>query len=442
MKKNNLTLILIALAIADFLGAVDNMGLNVALPKITETLQIPISISQWIPNAFTLALVVFLIFMGKLGDRIGAKKLYLVGLTAFGIASLLLGFINNINLIIAIRAIQGVATAILYTMPMIIISHLWKERQKAFAVTSASFAGGMLVGPILGGVLTNLDFNNFYGWHLVFLLNVPFVIFGLIVAAKYIPETHLNKTERIDFASVAILAAALIVLTLSFTSISNAFSLVGLALFVALYVYQKYSKAQLFDFHLFQNRTFTAANIFSFFSMISFIGMSFVLTFYLQDILGWNSMQAGLALLPVPIATGIFSAIGGQVKSWRLGSILSGIFILIGLALLTQVNPSSSYFFSVLPGLVMVSAGGGFLMTVVFAAILGSAPIAKSGSASGILNTLQQMGSLIGIALVSSIVLEYKLAFTILLVCCVVGLASAFFVKNKRIDLLSQQVIE
>lgn len=431
MKKNNLTIILICLAIADLLGAIDATGVNITLPQITKDLAIPIVVSQWIPNAYTLVLVTTLIFMGKIGDMIGPKKLYLYGLALFGLASLVLGFVNNTYGLIIIRAIQGLGTAILFTMPMSIIAHLWKEREKAFAVTASFFAGGMLIGPIIGGIFANLQFGSFHGWHLLFLLNIPFIIFGLIIASKYIPVLKPARTGRLDYLSLILLFSGLMLTVLSLSIINKLYIIVALALLLILYIYEKRAKEPMLNFSLFNNRTFTAANLISFFAMVTIIGMSFVLTFYLQDILKWNSLQAGLAMLPVPIATGVVAALSGKIKSWKLGAFLSSGLILAGILLLTQINPNISYFGLILPGLILIAAGSGVLMTVIFAAILGSAPTEKSGSASGILNTLQQLGGLIGIAIVAAIVLNYKLSFSILTLVALAGFISAFFVKNR-----------
>jgi len=432
MKPSNKTLliILIGLAIADLLGAIDATGVNIALPKITRDLNIPIIISQWIPNAYTLMLVATLILMGKIGDMIGAKKLYIFGLIIFGVASLALGFINNAYGLITIRALQGLGTAILYTMPMAIIAHLWKEREKAFGVTATFFAIGMLIGPLIGGILTNIELPWLHGWHLLFLLNIPFIIFGLIVAAKFIPKIEGAGRQKIDYLSLLLLLGGLGLIVLSFSMINRLFVIAGLILLLALYFYEKKVQKPLLDFSLFKNRTFTSANLLSFFAMVTIIGMSFVLTFYLQDILKWNSMQAGIAFIPIPIATAIFAMLGGRIKNWKLGAFLTGILILAGIVVLTQINPSISYYKGVLIGLILISAGSGILMSTMFAAILGSAPTEKSGNASGILNTLQQMGGLIGIAIVASIVLNYKLAFEILSLVALAGLISAFFVKN------------
>lgn len=432
MNKKRLTIILIGLAVADLLGAIDATGVNIALPKITRDLAIPVTVSQWIPNAYILVLVTMMIFMGKIGDMIGVKRLYLYGLFLFGLTSIVLGLTNSVPILITTRALQGLGTAILYTMPMAIIAHLWKEREKAFAVTASFFAGGMLVGPIIGGIFANLNFGSFHGWHLLFLLNIPFIVFGLIIAGKYIPKIEAQAKMKIDFFSLFLLFAGLVLIVMSLTMISKLYVIAGILLLLVLYLYEKKVKSPLLDFDLFKNQTFTAANALSFFVMLTIIGMSFVLTFYLQDTLKWNSMQAGLAILPVPIATGIVAVLSGKIKNWKLGAFLSSIPVLLGILLLTFVTPGIPYYKLILPALILIAAGSGVLMTVMFAAILGSAPTEKSGSASGLLNTLQQLGALIGIALVAAIVFRYKLAFSILSVAALGGVISAFFVKKNE----------
>jgi MFS family permease len=144
-------------------------------------------------------------------------------------------------------------------------------------------------------------------------------------------------------------------------------------------------------------------------------------------------MQAGLAILPVPAATGIVAALGGKMKNWKLAAFLTSGLILLGILLLSQVHPNISYYKLILPAMILIAAGSGVLMSVGFAAIIGSAPTEKSGSASGILNTLQQLGGLIGIALVASIVLSYNLAFYVLTAAAFFGFLAAFFVRKHEI---------
>ena len=432
LPKRQLFYILIALGIADLLGAIDVTGVNIALPQITRHLNIPITVSQWIPNAYLLVLVASLIFMGKIGDIIGAKKLYVIGLIIFGLASLGLGFTNSVPLLIALRAIQGLGTAILFTMPMSIIAHLWEKREKAFAITASFFAAGMLIGPVIGGLLTSVNIGNYYGWHLLFLLNIPIIAIGIYVTLKLVPPISGKDKQYIDYLSLILLISGLSLIVLSFSNINRLFGVLGLALLISLYVYEKKNQDPMLDFTLFNNRTFLSANAVSFVSMIAVIGMSFVLTFYLQNTLNWNSTEAGLALLPVPIVTGIFSVIGSNIKSWKTGAIISSILTTAGLLVLVFVSPDIPYYFGILPAMILLGAGSGILMTLIFAAILGSAPINKSGSASGILNTLQQLGGLIGIAVVSSLVLNYKTSFFLLAVISLLGIFAAFFVKNQN----------
>jgi MFS family permease len=206
---------------------------------------------------------------------------------------------------------------------------------------------------------------------------------------------------------------------------------VGIAILLLLYVYEKRIKTPLLDFSLFGNKTFTAFNLVSGLAMVVFMGMAFVLTFYLQDILHWTSMQAGLAFLPVPAVTAITAAFGSRIKSWKTGALVVSVTILAGLLLLAQTDPGVAYYKLILPAMILIAAGSGVLMSVGFAAIISSAPTEKSGGASGTLNTVQQLGGLIGVALVAGIVFRYNVAFYLLSVAALVGVATSFFVSNK-----------
>ncbi len=368
--------------------------------------------------------------MGKVGDIVGPKKLYMVGLSIFGITSLVLGFTNDVTLIIIFRALQGVGTAILYTMPMAIIAHLWKDRAKAFAVTASFFAFGMLIGPMVGGILAQLTIFGIQGWHFLFLLNIPFVVLSAIISAIFIPKLEIKKKSSLNFVSLVLLLSGLGIIVLSLSIINNLFILLGLALLVLLYYYEKFTQKHLLDFPLFKNTNFSFANSVSFFSMVTVVGMGYVLTFYFQDVLRWSSFTAGLAFMPVPIATGIAAALSGKIKKPKLGAVLSSGLTLLGILILTFASPSTPYYMVVLPGIVFLAAGSGVLMTTIFATIFDSTPTEKSGNASGILNTIQQLGALIGIAIVASYVLDYKMSFIILSTAAILGFVSALFVKN------------
>lgn len=430
MKKNSIY-ILIALGLVDFLGAIDLTGIIVALPKMTQDLNLTVPISQWILNAYTLTLVASLILFGKLGDIVGPKKLFKIGLIIFGLASLMLGFANSILPIILIRAIQGIGTAILFTMSTTIVAHLWEEKEKAFAVTASFFSIGMLIGPVIGGLFAGLTFGNFQGWHLFFLMNVPLIIIALILANKFVPNIETTEKRKIDYFSSFLLFVFLGLLVF-FLSTMKSYALVGsIFALIAFIFYDKSLKNPTFDFHLFRENNFLFANLLSFFIMVSTIGLSLALTFYFQEKLGWSPIQTGLAILPVPLVTVIFSIIGGKIKSRKLGAFLSASLVFTGILVIWLIGASVPYTKGILIGLILVGAGSGLLMTSVVSTILYAVEREKYGVASGILNTIQELGGLVGIALISAVVLNYSKWAMILVLISLIGLIFSFFIRKR-----------
>lgn len=433
MPKYKYSLILIALAVADLLGAIDSTSVNIALPRIRDDLGISILKAQWIPNAFTLALVTTLILFGKIGDKYGYKKVYIIGLIIFGLSSLVLVLSEIPDLIIIARMMQGFSTAILYTMPMAIIAHLWKEKEKAFAVTSSIFALGMLIGPLIGGVFSDITIHGWSGWHLIFLVNIPLVLAGILTTIKCVPTIPKTPAIRINVTSVLLLILGIGLCTLSFSVLNSYFFLIGLVFIILLILVERKADNHLIDLTLF-NRTFSSVNIISFVMMVSVIGMSYVLTFYLQDNLGWSSTKTGMSLLPVPIITGIFSIVGGRIKNWRIAGFMTSISVFLGMLLLSTIpeNSINTYWRYVFPGLAFVSAGSGILMSSLFAAMISSVPKDKSGNASGVINTIQQLGALLGIAIIAGIVMRFRLSFGSLSIIALVGVMASFFVTNNN----------
>ncbi len=435
MKKNknvrkNLIFILIGLAIADLLGSIDSTGVNIALPKISQDFNISVDQVQWVTNAYTLALVATLIIMGKIGDRIGNKKLYIWGLTLFGAASLGAGFAPNISSLVIFRTVQGVGTAILYTMPISIIAHLWKEREKAFAVTASFFSLGLLIGPVLGGYFSSISLDSFSGWHLIFLINIPFIIFGIIVSALLIPKLPTFKESRIDYRGAYLMLSGLLILV--FTLVNGMYYLLmpSVLILLAFVLSENKIKNPLIELNLFRNKTFSSANLTSFTAMVAVIGLSFINTFFLQETLDWDPWQAGKAMLPIPAAMVVGAIVGGSLKNWKIGSILSSALILMGLIFLANITPETSYFSGLFVGYILAGVGGGLMMTTIFSAIMGSAPTRKSGQASGILNTIQQLGALVGVAIMAGTIAHYKVSYYILSAIMFVGLIAAFFINK------------
>lgn len=431
MRKIEKILILLSLGIVDFLGAIDMTGLIISLPKISADLGLDVVTAQWIINAFTLALVSSMIIFGKIGDRIGVKKLYMVGLLIFSISSLALGVTSNFYVIVALRLIQGFGTAILYSMSFAIISHLWKNKEKAFSVTASLFAVGMLVGPLISGLFLLLNYGSFQGWHFFFLMNVPFAIGGIIIGRKYIPALAPSSKEPVNFLNALLLFCFFLFGMLFLIYGGILFSVLSIISLVFLVIVENTWRVKTFDHPIFKHKNFIAANIISFLVTTASLGIAFALSFHFQDNLHWNSVKTSLAVLPVPLATILFAMISTNIRNKKLGAFLSSLLLLIGIIYLWAFAESGSYFEHYFIPLLMIGAAAGILMTSVFATILDESGQESYGFASGILSTIQELGGLVGVVLVSTRVTNLTSTFSVMLVCAVISIVISLFITNK-----------
>ena len=438
-KIKNTILILAGLGFADLLGAIDSTGLSVVLPKLTNDLHISVFVSQWIPNIYVLSMVSLLLISGKIADKYGPKKIYISGLILFGLSSLLLGFVEHPYLMIFLRAIQGIGTAILYTAPMSIIAQIWDEPEKAFAVTASFFGIGMILGPVVGGLFGGLNFGSYFGWHLLFLINVPVVLAAIWIVVKNIPEIKAQNLVTVRPRFAILLALLFGLLALSFSNIPRYFSIIATALLAILFYvdYRKTAQNRFIGYEIFRSKDFVLGNIISFFEMVILMSLSYLLVFYFEKNIGWSTQQAGLAILPVPLFTIIFSVVGGNMKNRRLGALLSNLLIFCGIVLLLFSIGRFGYYSLPVVGVMLLGSGSGLLMTSIFALIMSSAPNQKSGEASGILNTFQQMGSLIGVAMIIPLLEKVNLSIMITAIISLVSLALSVWLYlgyNKQIN--------
>jgi len=433
-------LVLISIALADLLAAIDVTGVNVAVPQIARHLHVPPSLAQWVPNAYTLAMVSLLILAGKIGDRYGHRRLYLWGLVVFGLGSLGCGVSASLTQLAALRFFQGIGSAILYTCGWALIAHLWEDREKAFAVTAAFFSLGVVIGPPVAGWLAGISLGGFAGWHLVFLINIPVVLVALAVAAVFTPSIQRDETARASILSAGLLMFGLMSLVQALSHPGQYAAWAGAAaLLLALLFSERSVKAKLLETALFQSRTFTAANAVSMLIMVVVTGFSFVATFFMQDTLKYSSLSTGLRMLPVPAMMVIFAGIGSQVRQWRRGAIASGILAVVALGYLLINGGRGSYWTGFFIAFCLLGAGGGLLMTSVVSAVMGSAPSAKAGTASGLLNTFQQIGALVGVAAVAGIIGNFRLASGLLTAAALGALAAALLMEPRHLVMTSSE---
>jgi len=427
-------LVLVSIALADLLAAIDTTGVSVAVPQIARHLHVPPSSAQWVVNGFGLAMVSLLILAGKVGDRYGHRKLYLWGLAIFGLGSLGCGVSTYLTQLTVLRFIQGVGGAILYTCGWALIARLWEDREKAFAVTAAFFAIGVITGPPLAGWLAGLTVAGFAGWHFIFLINIPVVVAALIIAYRFTPHVDTDPSARASILSVALLMVSLMLLVQALShpgqfGVWAAAGVSGLAFVLS----EQRGHEKLLDTDLFRNRTFVSANMASMLLMLAVSGFSFASMFFMQYALGYSSLSAGVRMLPVPIFMAAFAGVGSQIHQWRRGAIATGLLSVAALGWLLINGGRGSYWTGLFPTFILLGAGGGLLMTSVVSAVMGSAPAAKAGTASGLLNTLQQIGALIGVAAVSGIVSSFSLVVGILLVAALGVLIAGFLIEPRPV---------
>lgn len=435
---NKLTKLLIGIALADLLAAIDSTSVNVAAPNIAHFFNLAPNVVSWIQTLYILALIIILIPAGKIGDLKGHKRNFLAGLIVFGLASLGIIFVQNYILILLLRILQGAAAAVLYTASGALVAHNWKNTEAAFGMTAAFFSLGLLIGPIVGGVLSDLQIWGWQGWHFIFAINIPIVLISLILVNKNCPETYRSKDPiNLDFIGLFLLTIFLGSLTYLLTQkYYLSIAITSLISLILLIWYESKKKNALINLDMFKNQTFAAISVFTLVIMFIVIGMSFINTFYIQDILHKSATTTGIYLLPIFLGMGGFAFLAGQFRNWRISAIVASVLIIVSMYILSRVNPDVPYFKGLFWGYLIASASGGLMMTNTFAAALGSVQKQFSGLASGYINTVQQIGSLGGIAFVAgqNILVNYQKVYLFLMIIGIIALISSCFVKNKSVS--------
>jgi EmrB/QacA subfamily drug resistance transporter len=388
--------------------------LNVSLPSIQRQFDMSAPTLQWIVSAYTLAFGGFLLLGGRLGDSIGRRRAFAGGLLLFTLSSLLCGLAWAGGALIAFRSVQGVAAAVVTPTVFSITSATFEqgeERHKALAVLGGLGGLGIVLGVVLGGVIT-----EYAGWRWIFLVNVPIGAFLLLLARRYLAATAAVAREtRYDVAGAVTITAALIALVFGLTRStsvgwSSAQVLVSLAAFVVLLalfvVIELRSDAPLVPLGFFRMPSVTGANLFAFANGISGPSTFLVLSLYLQQVLGYSALQTGIGYLPNATCLVLSSIVAQRlVKRVRVRTLIAAGRLLIcgALVYFALIQPDGSYLTDVFPGLFLIGGGIGLAVVATSFAALGAVEPRLSGVASGLLTTSQQIGGAVGIALVVTV---------------------------------------
>jgi EmrB/QacA subfamily drug resistance transporter len=403
---------------AFFMTVLDVAIVNVALPSIKNDLHVSESSVQWVITAYAITFGGFLLLGGRMADLLGRRRIFIVGLTLFTAASLVCGLANSAGVLFGARAVQGIGAAIISPAALSIVMTTFAEgaeRNKALGIWGALGGSGAAAGVLFGGILT-----KYLGWEWIFFVNVPVgaLVFGLTYA--FVPESHADLGHRrFDAAGAVTITSALALFVYGITRAPDVgwgaaqTILVLIAsgiLFVASLVIESRSSAPLMPFGIFRIRSVLAANVVGFLLGAVIFANFFVLTLYVQQVLHWSALRTGVTFLATAGTTVIWAGVA-QGLTTRLGArfvMVVGLLVLAAsLGWYTQIPVHGHYWPDLLPAYITFALGLAFAFVSVTIAALAGVRAEDAGLASGLINTNQQIGGAIGIALATTIFTSY-----------------------------------
>ena len=412
---------LAVLALPTLLLSLDMSVLYLALPQLSTDLNPSATQQLWIMDSYGFVLAGFLITMGTVGDRIGRRRLLLAGAAAFSVASVLAAYSSSAEMLIATRAVMGLAGATLMPSTLALITNMFRDphqRGIAIGVWMSCFMGGMSVGPLVGGVLL----ANFW-WGSAFLLGVPVMVVLLVAAPLLLPEYRDDSAGRLDLVSVVLSLCTILPVIYALKEIalhgfetSYVLALAAGACFGFTFVRRQLRLVDpLIDIVLFRNRDFSAALGINLSGGVVMAGTFLLLSLYLQMVVGFSPLKAGLCLVPMNVAMAVASNVTPHLaKRFRASSLMAvGLVIAAaGLLMITQVASTDSLAILVV-GFTFASIGIAIPSVLGIGFIMGSVPPEKAGSASGISETSGEFGIALGVATIGSLAgAVYRTEFT------------------------------
>ena len=396
-----------------FMVVLDIAIVNVALPSIQTDLGFSQENLQWVISAYALLFGGFLLLGGRIADIVGRRRVFIVGLIVFTGASLLSALAWSDTALIGTRALQGLGAALITPAALSILTTTFtegKERNAALGAWGAVGAFGAVAGVLLGGVLT-----DWLSWEWVFYVNVPVGVLGLVLAPILLTDSRDARVKSFDVPGAALVTGGLVLLVFTITqanqygwsSLETIGLFAGSAVLLAAFIgWESRTPEPLMPFSIFRLRTLVGANIAGVILGTALFAMFLMLTLYMQQVLSYSAMRTGVAYLAVAGTAIFWSALAAQLVT-RVGVkpvLVAGMaFLSAGLLYFTQVSVGGSYLSDLLPGFLLVSIGMGFSFVPISIAALAGVHASEAGLASGLINTSQQIGGALGIAVLSAI---------------------------------------
>ncbi len=397
---------LIAVSVAIFMLLLDITVVNVALPDIQRSLHSSFQDLQWVVDAYSLTLAAFLLTAGAVADLIGRRRVFVAGLIVFTASSVVCGLSSSSLMLNLARGVQGTGGAMMFATSLALIAQAFqgRERGTAFGVFGAVTGAAVAVGPLVGGVIT-----SGIGWEWIFFVNLPIGIVAVVLTLTQVAESRDPEGTGVDWLGLVTFSGSLFLLVFALVRGNDkgwgstqivAFLVVSLALLVAFVIVERVQERPMLDLTLFRRPAFTGANIVAFALSGSIFAMFLYLTLYIQDVLGFSPLQAGLRFLPITLLSFFVAPVAGRLSVRVPIRMLLGVGLLlisIGLVAMTAVDASSGWT-TLIPGFAIAGVGIGLVNPPLASAAIGVVPPARSGMASGINSTFRQVGIATGIA--------------------------------------------
>lgn len=418
--------------LAYFLILMDNSIIFTSSVQIGESLGLSAAALSWVSSAYTLTFGGFLLLSGRLSDLLGRKRIFLVGLIIFGVSSLIIGLSQTPEMVIAMRAVQGIGSSIIAPTTLALIMDAYKNnmRQRAISYYGATAGIGSSVGLLVGGGLTSL-----ISWRAGFLINVPFTLILFFLTLRFVENSE-KKKETIDYLGSLLSIVGLIGVIYGFTEGKGLFVLAGIIILGLFIMHERSTSFPLLPLSLFKNRIRSGAYVARLLFMMAMLPFWFFLPQMMQSQYGFSALQSGMAFLPLTIVNFIVAMQLPRLTA-RFGNnkilLVGEIILAAGLILLAFSNTANGYWGAILIPMLILGLGQGLILAPVTSAGVHEAPPELAGIASGVTNTMHQIGGPIGLSLIVSITNNFQTEIWLMALFTVISVVVvAVFVRSNN----------